>query len=311
MPLWLAILVLILSLTALCKGADFLLEASEKIGVILGLSPLAVGFFLIAFGTSLPEMFVSHSACLRGYPGIALGNIFGSNISNIFLILGVAACWRPLPLGGGEVRDQILLHGLLSVLLVGLLAWGEVGLPASLLLLAFFTYSMYRTYRNMQSEDAGEREESGFEWMLLVKFLVGLAFLSLGGEWVVTSSSAIARAWGVGEYVVSAVLVAVGTSLPELVTVIRACRRKSDTGLIVGNVIGSNIFNVAFVMASLGFYSVPLSWKFLPEVALMIAISTIFFWCCRSGQSLRRTAGVALLVAHGGITLYWFLSGGA
>ena len=302
-------LILILSLAALCKGADFLLEASEKIGAALGLSPLAVGFFLIAFGTSLPEMFVSHSACLRGYPGIALGNIFGSNISNTFLILGVAACWRPLPLGGREVREQILLHGLLCVLLVGLLGQGEVGIPASLLLLGFFSYCLYRTYGKMGGEDSLERQPVHFDWMLLIKFLGGLLMLSLGGDFVVKSASTIAGHWSVGEYVVSAVFVAVGTSLPELVTVIRACRRKSDTGLIVGNVIGSNIFNVAFVMASLGIYSIPLSWKFLPEVVLLIVVSGIFFWCCRSDKALNRGAGVALLAVHGAVTLYWFLSG--
>ena len=302
----LQILVLILSLAALCKGADYLLEASEKIGMLLGLSPLAVGFFLIAFGTSLPELFVSHSASLRGHPEIALGNIIGSNLSNIFLIMGVAAVCVPLSLAGREAREQLLLHGFLSAILLGLLAWGRLDTLGSLVLLSFFVYSLYRTYGKMEKESSGPSEEAHFGMVLLIKFLGGLILLALGGDFVVKSASAIALAWGVGEYIISAVFVAVGTSLPELVTVVRACRRKSDTGLIVGNVVGSNIFNVAFVMGSLGVYSIPLSWNLLPEVLVLMGISCLLLGVCHVGGRLGRWAGVGLLAGYAGVTLYWF-----
>ena len=305
----LQIIILILSLVALCKGADYLLEASEKIGTAMGLSPMAVGFFLIAFGTSLPELFVSHSASLRGHPEIALGNIMGSNISNIFLILGVAGIWQPLSLQGEEAQEQIILHGLLSAILMGLLAWGQLNIPASLLLLSFYGYSLYRTYRKMQPQNSDLTDSSQLGMGLVIKFIFGLILLSAGGDFVVQSASAIAGYWGVGEYVISAVFVAVGTSLPELVTVIRACRKKCDTGLIVGNVVGSNIFNVACVMGSLGIYSIPLSWDFLPEVTLLIAISGIFFLGCKFRGNINRPAGVGLLLGHAGIMTYWFLSG--
>ena len=303
----LQVVILILALGALCLGADYLLEASEKIGVALGLSPLAVGFFLVAFGTSLPELFVSHSASWRGHPEIALGNIMGSNISNIFLIMGVAALLLPLPLKGIEMREQIFLHGLLSIILMGLLAWGELNIFGTLSLMSFFGYSLYRTYGKMQGEKSEQSKNIQWNIILVVKFLSGLVLLAMGGDFVVSSASAIATYWGVGAYVISAVFVAIGTSLPELVTVIRACIRKSDTGLIVGNVIGSNIFNIAFVMGSLGIYSIPLSWDFLPETVLLMTISCILFWVCHVNGVLRRLAGIGLLVGHIGMMIYWFV----
>ena len=304
----LAFIVFILSLVALCKGADYLLDASEKIGAALGLSPLAIGFFLIAFGTSLPELFVSHSASLKGHPEIALGNIIGSNISNVFLIMGVAALWVPLSLAGGEVREQLLLHGLLILILMGLLAWGRLDIFASVLLLSFFVYSLRRAYKKMQNQSSEVKSKSiRFGIWLPAKFLGGLVLLSLGGDFVVQSASVIARHWRVGEYVISAVFVAVGTSLPELFTVIRACLQKRDTNLIVGNVVGSNIFNVAFVMGSLGVYSIPLSWRFLPEVISLMIVSCLFFWFYKCGRNLGRLAGGFLLFGHIGITIYWFV----
>ena len=303
--MFLQIIILIASLTALCKGADYLLEASEKMGALMGLSPLAVGFFLVAFGTSLPELFVSHSASLRGHPEIALGNIIGSNISNIFLIMGVAALWLPLSLGGAEAREQVVLNGLLSTILMGLLLWGKLDALGALVLFSFFGYSMYRTYGKMQAQDSSASEVESFGVTLIAKFSGGLILLALGGDFVVTSSSAIAAYWGVGEYVISAVFVALGTSLPELVTVIRACLRKSDTGLIVGNVMGSNIFNVAFVMASLGVYSIPLSTDYWPEVGMLIIVSCVFFGLCRLGGTLGRWSGAGLLAGHAGVMIYW------
>ena len=306
----LEVTVLFLSLAALCKGADYLLEASEKIGVAMGLSPLAVGFFLIAFGTSLPELFVSHSASLRGYPEIALGNIIGSNISNIFLILGVASLWMPLPLAGEEVKEQLVLHGLLCALFVGLLAWGRLDALGSLALLFFFGYSILRTYRKMRGRESADSESISPGVGLLVKFFIGLIFLAAGGDFVVKSASVIALRLEIGEYIVSAVLVALGTSLPELVTVIRACSQKRNAGLIVGNVIGSNIFNVAFVMGSLGIYSIPLSWNFSPEAILLVVISCVFLWLCKLGRNLDRVAGAMLLAGYGGIIVWWLAFSG-
>jgi cation:H+ antiporter len=266
--------ILLLSIVALYWGAEFTLEAGEEVGNYFGLSPLVIGLLLIGFGTSLPEFFVSQLACLRGEDEIALGNIIGSNITNLFLILGVSGFMAPLTMISHDIKRQVVIHLILTLILGLIIFWVGINPISTALLVIFFICYMWATLSNMKTKtDDGEvikKDTDRLHFLMVVRLLFGFALLYMGGEFLVKSGTQLGHLTGTSPFVISAILVAFGTSFPELVTAILACVKKKDTNLITGNIIGSNIFNVAFVMGSIGFYDVKIEKDFTVEIAALL-----------------------------------------
>ncbi|MEC7277274.1 MAG: calcium/sodium antiporter [Bdellovibrionota bacterium] len=304
------VLILVLSIVALYYGAEFALEGAEKIGLYFGLSPLVVGLVLIGFGTSLPEFFVSQIACWNNEPGIALGNIVGSNIANLFLIMGISGLVTPLFILQKSIKRQMVIHILLTALLAVVILYFGITPLASVLLFLFFIFFLWDTFREMRKERQlrsaeDEEEVEKLELFIFGKLVIGFVFLYFGGEYLVSSGTALGKELGVPAYVISAVFVAFGTSFPELVTAMIACVKKKNTDLITGNIIGSNIFNVAFVMGSIGLYDIKITQNFNQELILLGAASVFLLLLVLLKKNFGRLPGAIFLSSYGYTVYYW------
>lgn len=253
----LPIIFLIIGFTLLIKGAHFLIEGAASIARKFKISDLVIGLTIVAFGTSAPEFFVNISASIKGSTDIAIGNILGSNIANILLILGICAVIYPLTLKKNTVWKEIPLS-LLAAAAVGILANDGLldGLPYSIItradgiiLLLFFIIFMYYAYgvskTEIFKEVDGAKEESILKSILFA--VGGIIALSIGGKLIVEGAVNIAAMLGTSEFLIGATIVAIGTGLPELATSIIAAR-KNKTDIAIGNIVGSNIFNIFWIL---------------------------------------------------------------
>jgi len=256
-----SIIFLIIGFVFLVKGADVMIEGSSSIARKLGVSSFVIGMTVVAFGTSLPELMVSALASFKGSAGIALGNIIGSNISNTLLILGSTAIIAPL-LVKKEIINREIPFSLLAILAVGFMVndlkfdhklFNELTRIDGVVLILFFTIFIYYTFFSAKNEEGflstlgheNPKEFSLYKSVLMV--VAGLIGLALGGQWIVGSAQEIARFFGLSEVLIGLTIVAVGTSLPELAASVTAAL-KSEPDLAVGNVVGSNIFNLLWVL---------------------------------------------------------------
>jgi cation:H+ antiporter len=306
----LQVILLVLAIVMLYFGAEFALEAAEKIGLYLGMSPLVIGLLIVGFGTSLPEFFVSQLACFRGQSPIALGNIVGSNIANLFLIMGLTGLAVPLYMAGREIKVQLYFHvaltGILSVLLFQekLYWWGTA------ILVTFFAVYLWDTFREMAKQRhlkkaSADEVEHEITPIMFVKLLVGFVLLYFGGELLVSSGSKVGQMIGISTYVISAVFVAFGTSFPELVTALLACVKKKNTDLITGNIIGSNIFNVAFVLGSLGFYDVEINKDYTMEVSLLLFACVFLIVLSKMKRNFYKFSGIVFFGSYLFVVYNW------
>ncbi|WP_300720425.1 calcium/sodium antiporter [uncultured Alistipes sp.] len=257
------IFLLILGLALILGGANFLTDGSAALAQRFRVPEFIVGLTIVAVGTSTPELVVSVLSAAAGNSDVAIGNIVGSNIFNVFLILGVCALIAPLPLTGGNIRRDLPFLTAVSVLLLlltsdRLLGLGEVdaigridGIVMLLLYIALIRYTIRAERRTAaqatQTTQTEKPQRSRSLWLIVVMIAGGLAGLIFGGELFLDSASAIARALGVSESVIAITLVAGGTSLPELASsVVSLLKGKSEMAL--GNVIGSNIANILLIL---------------------------------------------------------------
>ena len=297
-------LLLVLSLVILYFGAEFALNGAEKVGTYFGLSPLVIGLVIVGFGTSLPELFVSQISCWDDHPEIALGNIVGSNIANLFLIMGISGLLTELHLSKPEMKEQMVWHLVLTLLLIFVLTRDTFSAFSAFFLAVFFFIYMGKTYRKMKKDKISEKVDPNrgrLPAMVIVKLILGFAFLYGGGELLVVSGSKLGRLLGIKEYVISAIFVAFGTSLPELITALIACWKKKDADLITGNIIGSNIFNVAFVLASLGGYTMVFDRTFNFEIMVLLGASLFLLLLAALKKNFFRFSGGAFLLVYAGV----------
>ncbi|MEX1351744.1 MAG: calcium/sodium antiporter, partial [Desulfobacterales bacterium] len=268
---------------------------------------------VVAFGTSTPELFVNIVASARGNTDIAIGNVLGSNISNVFLILGISAIIYPLSVSKGTVWKEIPFS-LLAVITLGLMANDQVidGDGSSLLtridglvLLAFFTIFLYYSFSIAKAiegldEHVPAKATSFVKSILLV--IAGLIGLTLGGKWIVDGAVTLAKSFGMSESLVGLTIVAVGTSLPELATSAMAAYKK-NVDIAVGNVVGSNIFNIFFVLGiSATVRPLPFQTKSNLDIAVVTVSSLLLFLFMFTGKkrSLDRWEGIVSLFLYGG-----------
>jgi cation:H+ antiporter len=249
----------VLGIFFLVKGADYLVDGASSLGYKLGVSTLVIGLTIVAFGTSMPELVVNIVAALNGSTDVAFGNIIGSNIANILLVLGVVAIISPIKVKRSTVWKEIpfallsvvVLFVVSNYLLIDKINIGSLTRVSGLVLLSFFAIFIYYTIdlarknrQKVEKSKLGIVKMSNYQiFFLIVLGLVGLYF---GGKWAVEGAVFIAQQFGLSEFLISATVIAIGTSLPELVTGIAAARKK-ETGLAVGNSIGSNIFNIFWI----------------------------------------------------------------
>ena len=253
-----SVLLLIIGFFLVIKGASFLVDGGSSLAKRLKISELAVGLTVVAFGTSLPELSVNIAASITGNSEIAITNILGSNTANTLLILGISSIIFPLAVTKGTVWKEIPFSFLAAIVLA-LMAlngmttgkdYSELTRIDGLILLSFFIIFLYYTagiahQTNVEIDHSSYKDYSLKKSALLI--FIGLAFLILGGEWIVDGAVYMANMLHISESVIGATIVAVGTSVPELATSIAAATRK-NADIAVGNVIGSNIFNIFFIL---------------------------------------------------------------
>jgi cation:H+ antiporter len=293
----------------LVKGADLLIEGASSIAGRLNVSNLAVGLTIVAFGTSLPELMVNLFASFSGRSEIALGNIFGSNIANILLILAVTAIICPLPLKRSTIFSEIPFT-LIAALLVGFLANVTLldndhnlrlnRLEGFILLFFFGLYMLYVFNLSKTDPDQGAKSNILPVGKSVFFIIGGTVFLSLGGKWIVDGAIELAELLGVSQSFVGLTVVAVGTSLPELVTsVVAAHKRNID--IAVGNVIGSNIFNLLWILGISAIIR-PLSFNVIgnADIMVMVLSGTMIILAIAIGKknNLNRISGVMFFLSY-------------
>jgi cation:H+ antiporter len=251
---WLTLLLLLAGFVLLIGGAELLVRGAAHLAVDLGISPLVVGLTVVAFGTSAPELAVSTLSAWQGQAGIALGNVVGSNIANILLILGLSALAAPLVVARQVVRLEVPIMVGISTIACLFALNGRISRGEGLLLFAGLILYTTWTVRRSRRENRRDQEELPAEARgksrrstQLLQILGGLLLLGLGSKWLVDGAVTIARHFGVSDLVIGLTVVAIGTSLPELATSILASLR-GQRDIAVGNVVGSNIFNILSVL---------------------------------------------------------------
>lgn len=310
------VLLVLLSFAILTAGAEALVRGASAVGLRYGLSPLVVGLTIVAFGTSAPELAVSLKAALAGAGDIAIGNVVGSNIFNVAVILGLAALVRPLTVHLQVIRFDMPLMLVASIVFVGMLWTGRV-LERWEGVLLFAGVVLYTTHsvRAARRESNAQTDREALDTLgvpkkpvsiaLSVSLVVGgLVLLVLGARILVDNAVTLARSLEVSEAVISLTVVAAGTSLPELATsVVAALRRETD--IAIGNIVGSNIFNVLCIAGASGAVApIAIDGIRMADLFWMVGVSALLLPLLRTGFRLARWEGATLLALYG---VYLFL----
>ncbi len=306
------ILYLVGGLVMLFIGAEGLIRGSSNLAIKIGITPLVVGLTVVSFGTSAPELVVSLKAALLGNSTISLGNVIGSNIANIALILGVAALIRPLDVHAKVIMREIPIMIGISILLLLLLIDGELGVIDGLIFvvgLIVYLVANVLIARKEKNPEVDKEFKEGLKSKLgipvsVVLIIVGLTLLILGANLFVQSAVAIAKMFNVSDAIIGLTIVAIGTSLPELITSIVASYKK-EADIAIGNVVGSNVFNILGILGITALI-IPISSVGISYVDLgvMLVTAVILFPLSRSGFSISRVEGAFLLAGYAGYIFY-------
>jgi cation:H+ antiporter len=310
-------LLFVLGLVLLVAGGEMLIRGASRLAVAFGISPLVVGLTVVAFGTSSPELAVTASSALQGKPDIGIGNVVGSNICNVLLILGLSAVIAPLAVARRILRLDVPLMIALSFLVYllgmnGLISrWEGAMLFGGLILYTFWTVVESRRENLNGEEELARPQTRSNLWINILLVIVGLCLLMAGSNWLIGGAVVIARLFGVSELIIGLTVVAIGTSLPEIAaSVIASLRGERD--IAVGNVIGSNLFNIMSVLGLSSLVSphgIPVSQAALHfDIPVMIATAVACFPVFLSGFIIRRWEGAIFLGYYVVYTLYLILN---
>ena len=307
------ILLMAVGVTALVAGAEFLVRGASSLAIRLGLSPLVIGLTVVAYGTSAPELAVSLGAAAGGTTDVALGNVVGSNIFNVLVILGISAVVRAQVVHRRLVQVEVpLMVGVTGLVVVIALATGEVGRPAGIALIAGGIGFSWWLVRSARRSPQGEPDAPGTGRMGTLPaaglVLAGLVGLVLGSQAMVGGATSLAADLGVSELIVGLTIVAAGTSLPELATSLVAARR-GQTDIAVGNVVGSNIFNLLIVLgATATVLPVPaVGGGIRIDLIVMAAVAVLCLPVFFTGHRISRGEGAVLVTAYLGYAAYLIL----
>lgn len=312
-----AYVLLIIGFLFLIKGADWLVQGASSIAKRFGVSSLLIGLTIVAVGTSAPEVAVSVTGALKGANGLTVGNVLGSNLFNLAMVAGLLAILKPLafdrdlvrmglPFGFGSIALMVILSldGVFSrldgcLLLVGLIAY----------LLCLILPQLKKQGDSDESTEEVSEEVQVLGWGLsILLVIVGLAGVLIGGDWVVEQATVIAKGWGWSDQLIGLTIVAIGTSLPELVTSLMALK-KGEVGLALGNVFGSNILNILFVLGlSCAITPISMSSTSLLDLGITFVITSFTVIVGFFNRQLVRWQGLVLVLAYVGYLVYSVLN---
>ena len=301
------VVMLIVGFVLLVKGADWFVEGAASVAKRMGIPQLVIGLTIVAMGTSMPEAAVSITSAMNGSAGITIGNVVGSNILNILIILGITAvitnvgiqkttfCYEiPFMIG---ITVLLMIFGITDSALTfkeGVIFW--------LLFLVFLGY-LFVIARKGEAQEEGETKDIPV-WECLLLIAIGGVLVVKGSDLAVEGASAIARYFGISERFIGLTIVALGTSLPELVTSVTAAR-KGNTGIAIGNIVGSNIFNILFVAGTTALIcDVPFEEKFIVDTAVAVFSGVLLWVGTIRHKELRKPCGIMMLLCYGAYFAY-------
>ena len=318
-----AIIFLLAGFVVLVLGAEWLVRGASRLATAVGISPLVVGLTVVAFGTSAPELAVSVMSAFKGQADIALGNVVGSNICNVLLILGISAIIIPLTVHRQLVRLDIPVMVGVSLLMWALALDGRLGrIDGIVLALLVISYTIYLIRRSRREEaevreeyekeygaPAGGKPDTAMYLKMIGMVAAGIAGLVLGSKWLVDGAVFIAQAFGISELVIGLTIIAFGTSLPEVATSIMAAL-KGERDIAVGNIVGSNTFNILTVLgiasavspAGINVPAEALSF----DIPFMVLIAVVCWPMLADGMKVSRANGIFLLAFYGAYLTYLF-----
>lgn len=300
MEIALQFILLALGFVMLAKGADWFVEGAAGIAMRFGIPQLVIGLTIVAMGTSAPEAAVSIAAAVKGNADITIGNIVGSNILNILIILGLAASIVPIAVARSTVRIEIPFMIGITALLFYQERDGSISLAdGGVLMVAFAVYMMYLYTMAMKSNVDSDLEEPGLPLgRCLLGAVGGLALIIAGSNVTVGAATSIATYAGLSERFIGLTIVALGTSLPELFTSVAAARR-GNADIAIGNIVGSNIFNILFVVGlSSLIIDIPFASAFNFDTYVALGAAVLLWLCVLRTQKLQRWAGALMLVCY-------------
>lgn len=304
------LLLLALGFVLLVKGADWFVDGAAGIARKFGIPSLVIGLTIVAMGTSAPEAAVSITSALKGNAGITVGNVVGSNILNVLVILGLTAVLNAIPVAKATIKvDAPFMLAITVVMLVFGYTGNSITLVEGIVFCVVFAGYLIYLFRGAK-KDASAAEEAEEEdaqkplWQLLLACAVGLVMIILGSDVAVDAASVIARVLGMSERLIGLTIVAFGTSLPELVTSVSAAR-KGETDIAVGNIVGSNIFNILFVVGLTALITpVAFESKFVIDTLIAFGAGALLFVFVVRDKLLSRVEGIVMLVAYAAYFVY-------
>ncbi len=303
--IFLQLLLLVLGFIMLVKGADWFVDGASGLARKMGIPQLVVGLTIVAMGTSAPEAAVSITASLNGTADIAVGNVIGSNILNILIILGITSVITSVAIQKSTLMIEIPYVIFISIVLIfmGMSEESVSRLEAGILLVLFIVYLSYLFVLAKKGKEEKE-EQSKSVWMLLLGLIVGGVVIVVGSDITVDSATKIAKILGVSPRIIGLTIVALGTSLPELVTSVTAAK-KGNADIAIGNIVGSNIFNILFVLGLSGVIK-PLVYEaeFLVDGIVAVAASVLLWISVIKKRKLTRPWGIVMLVAYAAYLVY-------
>lgn len=305
---------LVLGFVMLIKGADMFVDGASKVAVKLKIPLIVIGLTIVAFGTSAPEAAISITSACQDNAGIAVGNVIGSNIMNILIILGISSLFAVLPVKHTTLKYEIPFMIFITAVLLVEGIDGNIGkIDAVILLLLFAAFFVYLIMLSKKGDSAGDEiapltEKDTVPKMILF-ILLGLAMIVFGSDFTVTGASKIAESLGVEPRLIGLTVVAFGTSLPELVTCVTAAK-KNAVDIAIGNIIGSNIFNILFVAGLAGVFSPnPIGFEqtFIIDALVALAAAVFLWLCVFKDRKLGKTGGIIMIVMYAVYFVYLLL----
>ncbi len=296
-----AILLLIAGFVMLIKGADWFVDGAAGIAARFGIPQLVIGLTIVAMGTSAPEAAVSITAATSGNAGITIGNVIGSNILNVLIILGLTAVIIAVPVQKSTVKWEMPFMHVITIVLVLLgLTGGEIVFWEGIVLWAFFLIYLGYLFKMAKKGNADEEPEEMLPlWKQLLMVAIGVICIVYGSNLTVDNATVIAEALGMDDRLIGLTIVALGTSLPEMVTSVTAAR-KGKADIAIGNIVGSNVFNILFVVGTTALITpVAFNANFLIDGVVALAAGLLLWFAVLNDRKLSRSEGAIMLVAYG------------
>lgn len=300
-------LLLLLGFVLLIKGADFFVDGSSSVAKLLKVPSIIIGLTVVAFGTSMPEASVSITAALQGQNGLAISNVLGSNMFNLLVVLGASALMQPVVANKNVINKEfpfsIAITALLAILCTkfqfgGNYELGRIGGIILLVLFVAFVAGQVMGALKARQEDEGEEVETLPVWKCIIFIIGGIAGIVYGGDLVVDAATVIAENFGFSQTFIGLTIVAMGTSLPELVTSVVAAK-KGENDLALGNVVGSNIFNVLLILgSSAAICPIAVEAVAVVDMLILIVFSILGYFLAKSKYELSKKEGILFLVLY-------------